>query len=193
MHAIVLHGSPHKEGSSNTLVSRFLEGLQSFQTDSKQDSYEISHFYLNELKIEYCQGCLYCATSENHLCKIQDDMQQIYTDFKKADLVVIATPMYWGYMTGQMKVTFDRMEALAWQGLHGKRIVVIITYHHHYETTISFFERIAPFFKLKMHYLICCTNDPETGKDMDVKSLAITKFPHKLKEAFELGIKISSS
>ncbi len=187
MHIMILHGSPHREGSSNTLVTHFLAGIRSKWEHVKPEVHKTSHYYLNELNIKYCQGCLYCATSENHLCKIQDDMQQIYGDFKKADLVVIATPMYWGYMTGPMKVAFDRMEALAWEGLHGKEIVVIITYHHHYESTISFFERIGPFFKLKIHYLVCCTKDLKSEKNIGSESLVVNKIPQKIKEAYELG------
>jgi len=179
MRVILLYGSPHKYGSSNTLTEIFLEGLTS------QKEFIITRYYLNELDIHYCHGCLYCATSENHTCKIQDDMQPIYADFKRADLVVIATPMYWGYMTGIMKVTFDRFESLAWEGLYGKLIVAIITYHNHYESFVSFFERIAPHFHLTMHYLICCTLDKKIDKDIHVNN-----FPENLEEAYELGTKI---
>ena len=84
---------------------------------------------------------MYCAESVGNMCKLQDDMQQIHRDFRRANLIVIATPMYWGYMTGAVKVAFDKMEALAWKGLHQKEIIVIITYHNHYETFQSFFER----------------------------------------------------
>ena len=40
-------------------------------------------------------------------------MQQIYSVFGDADVVVFATPMYWGYITAQLKTVVDRMEALA--------------------------------------------------------------------------------
>jgi multimeric flavodoxin WrbA len=45
-------------------------------------------------------------------CAVNDDMQQIYRAFVEADVVVFATPMYWGYMTAQLKAVMDRLEAI---------------------------------------------------------------------------------
>ncbi len=107
MKTIVLHGSPHKNGDSDTLAESFLQGL------GEKRGGEVLHFYTNEMQIRPCQGCLTCAKSAGHRCAINDDMEVVYAAFDEADLVVWATPMYWGYMTAQLKAPLDRMEALA--------------------------------------------------------------------------------
>jgi len=181
MKTIILHGSPRKNQNSDTLIDYFLRGLN---TNGDKD---IQHFYINELSISPCQGCLTCATSVNHACAIKDDMEEIYCEYKKADAIVFATPMYWGYMTAQLKIVFDRMEALAWEGFGNKTFVVIITYRHHCESTVAFFERIAPFFNIKLFTFTCCT----FNKD-EQKGISISACQDQLEEAYQLGIEISN-
>jgi multimeric flavodoxin WrbA len=177
MRVLILRGSPRKNGNSATLLNYFLKGLR------KSNIHHVDDYFINDLTISPCQGCLYCATSKNHECKIKDDMEEIYSAYHDADLVVYATPMYWGYMTAQLKIVMDRMEALAWEYFFDKTLVIIITYRHHFESTVGFFERIAPFFRLKLNFLICCTYDKQKDIDIPVSSLK-----EKLKEAYQLGL-----
>ena len=107
MNVITLHGSPKRDGNSDTLVKHFINGLNT------RSIIELKQFILYDMNIKPCQGCRSCNYSENNACIIDDDMQKIYTAFENVDVVVFATPMYWGYMTAQMKLAFDRMEALA--------------------------------------------------------------------------------
>ena len=181
MKTIILHGSPRKNQNSDTLVEYFMRGLNT------NGDKEVQHFYINELNIRPCQGCLTCATSIDHSCAIKDDMEEIYSAYKKAHTIVFATPMYWGYMTAQLKTVFDRMEALAWEGFENKTFVVLITYRHHCESTVAFFERIAPFFNIKLFIITCCTYNQDEQKD-----IPITMCQDQLEEAYQLGIDMSN-
>ena len=173
----VLHGSPRKNGNSDTLTNYFNKGLRSCC------EVEIKDFYANVLNIKPCQGCLACDEPLESWCKIQDDMQKIYSSFIESDLIIFATPMYWGYITAQLKTIIDRMEAIANpKYFEGKNFVVIITYRYHYESTVGFFKRIQPYFKFNLDFLTCCTLDIE--KDIDIP---IVEIKEKLEEAFELG------
>ena len=179
MNVLILHGSPRRNGSSDTLAKHFLQGLN---TDRRNN---IEEFYANDLNIKPCQGCLTCAKLGNNTCVIEDDMQRIYHAFVDADIVVWATPMYWGYMTAQLKVILDRMEALACgpeENWKGKTFVVIVTYHYHYESTVAFFERITPFFGVKLHTIVYHSLGKDGHEDVHA-----SKCKEKLKEAFTLG------
>ncbi|MFX0033968.1 MAG: flavodoxin family protein [Candidatus Hodarchaeota archaeon] len=179
MKVLILHGSPRKNKNSDTLVKYFIKGM------NENKNNQIWDFFLNDLNISPCQGCLTCATSLNHSCAINDDMQEIYKCYINADMIVFATPMYWGYMTAQMKAVMDRMEALAWEHFYHKHFVIIITYRHHYESTVAFFERIAPFFDIKLNFIICQTYDPKRRIDIPIENIK-----EKLEEAYELGKKL---
>lgn len=174
MKAIVLHGSPRRNGNSATLAEQFLDGL------SPSD---VEHFYLNEMKIRPCQGCEKCLGGLPRHCATEDDMQRVYQAFIGADLIVFATPMYWGYMTAQMKAAMDRMEAIT-EHFAGKTFVVLITYRHHYQSTEAFFQRICPFFGVDLHVLTCRTMD-DRGRDIPIASA-----PDSLREAYSLGLEL---
>ncbi len=152
MNIVVLHGSPRKNGDSDTLVATFINAYCEVQ------SAEVIHFRLNDMQIKPCQGCLRCM--QRGICCIQDDMQEIYSAFSTADIVVWASPMYWGYLTAQMKLALDRMESLVCRdGWKGKTFVVLLTYHHHVQSTVNFFERVCPYFETDLHIVPCQTYD----------------------------------
>ncbi len=177
MKIIVLHGSPRIGGDSDTLAQAFLDEMQ------QQTDYQIEHFYLNNMNITPCQGCQSCLTKLQ--CRLTDDMQRIYDAFPSADLVVWATPMYWGYMTAQMKLALDRMEALVCaDGWKGKNFVVFLTYHSHVQSTVSFFERVCPFFETELHIVTC-----HTIKDNE--HIPAAEMPEKLQECRDLAKKLA--
>ncbi len=173
MNVVVLHGSPHRGKNSDTLAEKLLQGLR------ENNSPKITHFYVNDMKIRPCQGCLSCENPP-HNCRIEDDMQKIYAAYKATDLIVWATPMYWGDLTAQLKAVQDRMEALAWNGFSDKTFVVLITYRYHYQSAADMFERIAPYFRIRLHILPCRTHD---GKG----DISITGCVKELDDAHQLG------
>ncbi|MFX0114159.1 MAG: flavodoxin family protein [Candidatus Hodarchaeota archaeon] len=180
MKTVVLHGSPRKNGSSDTLVEHFLKGLR------LGGNGDIKEFFANELSIRPCQGCLTCNKPLEQYCVIEDDMQKIYSAFINANIVVFATPMYWGYMTAQLKAIIDRMEAIASEKyFKGKTFVLIVTYHYHCESTIAFFKRIAKYFGVQLHTIIYHSLDKETDGDVHVSNCK-----EKLEEAAELGVNL---
>jgi len=175
---IVLHGSPRKGGNSDTLAEYFVKGFK------ETGSSKITDFYLNDMNIRPCQGCESCMTSQDHRCVIEDDMHKIYSVFADADVVIWATPMYWGYMTAQMKTALDRMEALAMDPEKywvDKEFVAIFTYRHHYQSTQGFFERVQDYFRFKFNMVTYCSKNEE-GPDHHVSTCK-----EKLDEAHQLG------
>jgi multimeric flavodoxin WrbA len=132
------------------------------------------------MNIRPCQGCEDCAAHLENYCSTEDDMQQIYSAFIDAELIVFATPMYWGYMTAQLKAVIDRMEAIT-DNFKGKTFIVLITYRHHCASTVAFFERVCPYFKVNLHTITCRTMD-EQERDIPIASI-----PEKLEDAYALG------
>ena len=184
MRVVVLHGSPRRGGNSDTLAEQFVHGV------IETGNVEVLDFILNDMTIRPCQGCESCMTSEGHRCVIDDDMHQIYSVFADADIVVWATPMYWGYMTAQMKTALDRMEALAMDPEKywvDKEFVAILTYRHHYQSTIGFFERVQDYFRFKFNSILYCSKNEKGPEDFHVSSDR-----KKLEEAYNLGVRLGA-
>lgn len=99
MKAICIIGSPRPRGSTTFLVDRVIEGM-------KTEGIEVQRFILGQLRINYCQGCKHCEVSRK--CIQRDDMDQLLAGILESDIVLLASPSYWGDITGQMKIFIDR-------------------------------------------------------------------------------------
>jgi len=71
---------------------------------------ETKTIILSNLKYISCQHCDACL--EKGICKIQDDMQQIYRDLEEADVIVLASPMQFMGITAEAKAMIDRCQAM---------------------------------------------------------------------------------
>ena len=103
---IVLNGSPRKNGNTSALVKAFRDGAESA-------GHSVTEFWLGGMDIHGCRGC--CAGGKNpeSPCVQKDDMEQIYPAYKEADVVVLASPLYYWTISGQLKCAFDRLFAVA--------------------------------------------------------------------------------
>jgi len=97
---LILSASPRKGGNSDTLCNQFMEGAQ-------QAGHQVEKIFLKEKKINYCTGCGACYNPGNG-CSQKDDMANVLDKMIAADVIVMATPVYFYTMNGQMKTLIDR-------------------------------------------------------------------------------------
>lgn len=112
MKILVLNGSPRKHGNTMKMIEAFQEGamLVGHQVNVVNVAYQ---------KISGCLACEYCHQKENGVCVQKDDMQNIYTLLKEIEMLVIASPIYYHGITGQLKCAIDRLYAV----LYPKEVV----------------------------------------------------------------------
>ncbi len=96
---LVLSASFRKGGNSDVLCDEFIKGAQEAGNNTEK-------IYLNDYKINFCRGCGVCNTT--HKCVQKDDMEMILNKMVTADVIVMATPVYFYNMNGQMKTLIDR-------------------------------------------------------------------------------------
>ena len=98
-------GSPRPQGNSATLASKFLETAQ-------EAGAEVQVFPLNLMSFKGCQGCGACKTNIEE-CILEDDLAPVLAAVKAADVLVLASPVYFGDLSGQLKCFFDRTYSYA--------------------------------------------------------------------------------
>ena len=99
MKIVVLTGSPHENGTSNTLVNEFIRG-------ALENGNTILRFDIPFLKIHPCIGCDCCGM--NGPCTFNDDMPKILDTILDSDMIVLATPIYYFGFSSQIKSAIDR-------------------------------------------------------------------------------------
>ena len=93
-------GSPRPEGNSATLAMRVAEA-------ARAGGAEVRAFRLYELQFRGCIACMACKKGAER-CVIQDDLTPVLEAVREADLLVLASPIYFGQVTGEFKSFLDR-------------------------------------------------------------------------------------
>lgn len=100
MKIVSLLGSPRTNGNSSTIANHFM------QTAAGSGA-EIQSFELNRLSYRGCQACYACKKGREE-CVLNDDLTAVLAAVQAADLVLLATPVYYGDITAQLKGFIDR-------------------------------------------------------------------------------------
>src|SRR3989338_614183 len=101
MYVLGINGSPRIGGNTNLLLDKALEG-------AKNKGAKIEKVILNKLKIVPCQECE--VVRDDGTCKIEDDFQPLYDKIKKADAIILASPIFFGSLSAQTKIMIDRFQ-----------------------------------------------------------------------------------
>ena len=96
---LIISASPRKGGNSDLLCDQFLLGAQ-------EAGHTVEKVFLRNHKINYCLGCGVC--NNTHVCVQKDDMEELLEKMIKSDIIVLATPVYFYSMCGQLKTFIDR-------------------------------------------------------------------------------------
>lgn len=100
---LVLSSSPRKKSNSDRLCEEFMRGAQ-------EAGHQAEKIALRGKTIEYCIACEACQRN-NGVCVHKDDMAAILERMIAADVIVLATPVYFYSMCAQMKTLIDRVYA----------------------------------------------------------------------------------
>ena len=96
---LILSSSPRKGGNSDLLCDEFMRG-------AKESGHDVEKIFIAQKKINYCKGCGVCNSTSK--CVQNDDMAEILDKMVSADAIVLATPIYFYSMDGQLKTLIDR-------------------------------------------------------------------------------------
>jgi multimeric flavodoxin WrbA len=103
MRVMGIAGSPRRGGNTDLLLAEVMKGAASRMA-------EVKTIVLNDLKITLCQHCDACF--EAGRCRLDDDMQMVYSELEQADRVVLASPIQFMGPSAQLKLMIDRCQAL---------------------------------------------------------------------------------
>lgn len=94
-------GSPRVNGNTETIAKKIISVAE--ETGATAEI-----FRLNKMTYKGCQACLGCKTGAEK-CVVKDDLTHVLDAAMDADITIIASPIYFGQLTAQMKGVLDRM------------------------------------------------------------------------------------
>lgn len=96
----MLSGSPRRGGNSDLLCDQFMLG-------ANEAGNQVEKIFLRDKEINYCVACDNCIGNDGN-CVHKDDMAEVLDKMIAADVIVMATPVYFYTMNAQMKTLIDR-------------------------------------------------------------------------------------
>lgn len=146
-----ISGSPVKQGNVETFLTRAVEGLP-----SRDINREIIH--LSGLKIKDCLHCNFCLTKQTQrkYCSIKDDAQSVFEKAEQADIIVLATPVYFMRASARMAALVDRLRVFVFGNLTAGRlrnkigVSMAVSWLRHGGVELTHLNNITTFLTLEM-------------------------------------------
>lgn len=101
MNIVCLLGSPRARSNSSTIAGRFAD------TAGKLGA-EVKTYTLNDLKFRGCQACMACKKKSDK-CVLKDDLAKVLEAIRGCDVLLLASPVYYGNVSSQLKACIDRL------------------------------------------------------------------------------------
>lgn len=174
---VVLVGSVRKGGNTELLAEAFANGAE------KENEVEI--ISVADDKIFPCIGCNSCFQREGHGCFQQDDMQKIYPKLAEADVIAVASPVYFYGISAQLKAVIDRLHTPMRNDFKVQKLVLLLVAA---ATLPAVFDSIKLQYQLILDYFKL--EDAGTVFVKGVKDKGDIKGNPALKEAYRLGTSI---
>lgn len=155
MKIVVLMGSP-REVNTKAMVDAFQEGAEAA-------GHHVNVINVGKMKIAGCMACEYCHTKGNGKCVQKDDMDQVYPALMDADMLVLASPIYYFTMTAQIQAAIQRMYAIDHPPKATKAAMLLSSMSPNvYEGAIGEYKGIIGYMKLEDCGVITA-KDPENN------------------------------
>lgn len=173
----ILNGSPRRKGNTSALVKSFAEGAESA-------GHTVTEFFLDSMDIHGCKGCFGGHSSQECPCVQKDDMIKIYPAVKDADVVVLATPLYYWNMSGQIRTAVDRLFALEegdgnFLRGNGKASALLMAAEGHgFEDVLTYYDHLMEHLKWENLGRVLAGGNMDVG-DIDGKP--------EIQQAYRLG------
>jgi multimeric flavodoxin WrbA len=186
---LILNGSPKKDGNTAALTGWFADAARSNGADV-----EVINTAFLKYKHSGCLSCRACQSSDAFECAIDDDARPVLKKMARADVIVMATPLYFFSASAQLKIMIDRMFSLyKWDNrtdtfnspLKGKMLVLLASA---YES--SGLDVLEKPFKMTAEYTGMAFRSllvPDAGVSGDIKKKIGAR-----EQAIDLGLEISS-
>jgi len=190
MNILAFLGSPREEGNSDTLLKEALKGADGA-------THDVRIFRLNTMCIKPCQNCGGC--DKTGICVINDDMQEITSAIRKADRLILSSPIFFFGLSAQSKIMIDRCQCFWCEkyllkkpvppGPHGRKGLLMLVGGMKKEVGIQCSDVTAKAF-----FRTVSVPDHQTLGFLGVDAKgAIRDHPTALHDAFEAGKRLVES
>lgn len=172
---LLISSSPRKNGNSDLLCDQFRKG-------AIDAGHRAEKIFLAEKKIHYCTGCGACANATRP-CVQKDDVAEILEKMVEADVIVLATPVYFYTMCAQLKTLIDR-SCPRYTAISNKEFYFILTAA---DSNRSAMNRTLESLRAFTEDCLECSREKGVLLGLGVTDRGMVKNTPACREAYEMG------
>ena len=176
MNILILSGSPRKGGNTESLAEAFAKGAVAH--------HHVEIVSVRNYKVNPCLGCNICFKT-NGACAQKDDITLIYEKMSQADMLVIASPVYFYSISAQLKAIIDRFHNPIRNSFNIQKMALLLVGA---ASLPELFDAILTEYNLCLKFF----NIEDAGKVLarGAKDKGDIKNTDTLNEAYKLGLSI---
>lgn len=172
---VVLTGSMRKGGNTDLLARAFAEGAGV--------NHDVEIISVADYRLNACIGCNACFSRAGHSCFQKDDMALIYAKLSDADIVAVASPVYFYGISSQLKAVIDRLHTPMRTDFKIKKLALLLV-------GAASLPELFDAIKMQYRLILDFFNLEDAGMVLvrGVKDKGDIKENEALKEAYNLGL-----
>ena len=169
MNVLILQSSPRKTGSTFWMAEEYKKAAEA--AGHKVTLVDVAH-----KKIAGCLACEYCHTKGNGACIQKDDMQDLYPLMAEAEVLVLASPIYYFTMNAQIQAPIQRMYCVN-APAKVKKMALLVSSHSPgvYTGAIAEYKDICNYWQAEDSGIVTAKLDEQKTEETKAKIAQIVK------------------
>ena len=155
MNILILQGSPRANGNTAWMAEEYRKAAEA--TGHKVTLVDVAH-----KKIAGCMACGYCRGKGDGACVQKDDMQELYPLLAEAEVLVLASPIYYFTMSAQIQAPIQRIYCMNKPGKLKKMALLASSYSPNvYDGAIGEYCGILNYWGVEDTGIVTAKNDEQ--------------------------------
>ena len=167
MNILILQASPRANGSTAWMAEEYKKAAEAA-------GHQVTLVNVSKKKIAGCLACEYCHTKGNGACIQKDDMQELYPLMAEAEVLVLASPIYYFTMNAQMQAPIQRMYCVGSPAKVKKMALLVSSYSPGvYTAAMAEYYDICNYWHAEDSGIVTAMNDEQKTDETKQKIQAI--------------------
>jgi len=167
MNILILQASPRANGSTAWMAEEYKKAAEAA-------GHQVTLVNVSKKKIAGCLACEYCHTKGNGACIQKDDMQELYPLMAEAEVLVLASPIYYFTMNAQMQAPIQRMYCVGSPAKVKKMALLVSSYSPGvYTGAMAEYHDICNYWHAEDSGIVTAMNDEQKTDETKHKIQAI--------------------
>ena len=167
MNILILQSSPRAKGNTPWMAEEYKKAAEAA-------GHEVTLVNVAKKKIAGCLACEYCHGKGEGACVQKDDMQDLYPLVKEAEVLVLATPIYYFTFNSQMQAAIHRFYNMMTPPKLKKMALLMSSYSPGvYDAAIAQYNYLLDYWKAENAGIVTAKLDEQKTDETMQKILAI--------------------